>query len=145
MPRISNTLKDIRVLYAALPATVGILVNLVLPAIPITPLLLPLVVLMLLAFCVFAFFWARSFSSDVEQGAVGNARLRNYAIGAFITGVVSVAGYIAFATYFNERNPQSLVLNRVVDVAQAALYALPWAFWSAAWVLIGSRKKHGAR
>ena len=140
MPGFVTALKDIRSVYGAFPVVLGALNNYVFPVIPITPLLRPKATLLVAVFGAIAVLWALSYSSDVPKDASGNAKLRKSGIGLVMVGLIWLFVYIVFSSYFEEHNPQTPVWNHVVDLAQAALFAFPWALWSASFVLVAPRK-----
>jgi hypothetical protein len=135
-----KALKDIRSVYGAFPVVLAALNNYVFPVMPITPLLRPKATLLVVVFGTFASLEALSYSSDVPKDPSGNARLRKSGIGLVILGLIYLFVYVVFSSYFEEHNPQTPVLNHVVDLAQAALFAFPWALWSASLVLVAPRK-----
>jgi hypothetical protein len=141
LKRIIDALKTIQAVQGVVPFVCGIFNNFLTQAIPITPLLRGLALLILIVFCTYAILLALSFSNDTPIDPTGNAKLRRRSCAAFICGLILLFGYFAFVAYANERRLQSPVLDQVVDVAQAVLFVLPWAFWSYACVLAGPREK----
>lgn len=139
MPGLADLAKDVRARFGLIAVALGVVNNLVFPVIPISPLLRGLATLFLLIFCFLAILWAHSFSKDLPVGPAGNSRLRKWGLWAFVLGLLLMVGYFASAEYFHLHDVQEEVLNRVVDVGQALLFALPWMFWSAAGVLLAPR------
>jgi hypothetical protein len=137
----ARTLEEIHSAWSAVPIACGVLNGLVFRAIPITPLLRVLAVLLLIVFCAFAVLWALSRSRGVAPAdAVGNSKLRHLSIALLIFGTVFLVGYFPFVTHFNEAPLTNQVIDSIIDAAQAVLFAIPWALWTGAFVLIAPRK-----
>lgn len=126
---------------AAVPIACGLFNGLIFRAMPITPLLRVLAVLLLIVFSAYAILWALSRSRGVAPADRSeNSKLRHRSVALFVFGTVLLVGYFPFVTYFNGASLTNQVIESIIDAAQAVLFAIPWALWTAAVVLIAPRK-----
>lgn len=132
--------KDVRGAWGAVSPVLGLIDALVVEAVPITPLLRPLVTLLLLVFCTISIGVALSYSNDVPKDPTGNTRLRWLAALYSLLGLVFLAIYSGFIAYTGQHGTESQTLSSVLDILQAMLFVAPFAFWSAALVLVIPRK-----
>lgn len=136
LTEIKEAFEDVRALGGLVALGAGLLNGTLVPVLPVAPAVHGLAILLVLVFCLLTGFGALSSTRDAPSGPQGNSRNRRWGWLWLIAGAIVLVLYFTGAAYLNNRQISSPVAATCLYALQAVAFAAPWAFWTAAGVML---------
>ena len=137
MSSLKEIAEKIKAKFGLVALALGVLDCCIFPIVPISPLLRGAAAIFTIIFGLIAINYARSYSDDLLPNPRRKAKLRRCSLILTACGIAVIVIYYWFLG-FTQQHPvrESIALFYVLDASQAILYALPWAIWSGAFVML---------